>query len=88
LIRVFLPESWLRKFEQEAKWQRCFIIEAARPYVGAVVDLRDQQIDKIYRFSKQTTRHDIAIDTAECLGPIGCNLVVTEFLGSSGLTGL
>lgn len=46
--------------------------------LGAVVNLRDPQIDKLHQYSRQTTLHDIAIDTAERLGSVGSYLVVIE----------
>ena len=49
--------------------------------IGAVVDLRDPQINKLHQFAGQTALHDLAIDTAERLGPIGSDLVVIEPLG-------
>jgi hypothetical protein len=46
--------------------------------IGAVVDLRDAQIDKLYQLGRQSALHDIAIHTTEGLGAVRRDLIIVQ----------
>ena len=60
-----------------------FLEQVARVHVeaiGAVVDLRDSQIDEVDQHSGKAALHDVAVDAAQRFHACRCDLVVVETL--------
>jgi hypothetical protein len=49
--------------------------------IGAVVDLRDAQIDKHHQLGGQSALHDIAMDSTKGLGVVRGDLVIVQSFG-------